>query len=229
MDIQYRNFYEEANKYIDDGEINVRGILQPLETFLLDNRYRIIEGLVVDAIDGGIGFRNHTAPVELELGAEWNEDLLWITPETACTSVNLSLHFSISKDYFSTTNNGYMTDDGGFATLNPSVPVPRLDESEEGWQDAFGETPDLQQRSYALAWWNNQLTARALNVSTSSVGTIYTNGFSNYAELASPSSIHISEVTGWYINSVYYGNNTAAAHNFTSYGECLPIVKRMSH
>lgn len=225
MDIQYRNFYEESNIYIDNAEINIRGMIQPLEIFLLDDQYRIIEGLVVNAIDGGIGFRNHTAPVGLELGAEWKEDLLWITPETACTSVNLTLHFSISKDHFYATDNGYMTDDGGFANLDPSVPLPRWDGLNHEWQDVFGDTPDLQQRSYTLTWWNNQFTARVLNISSSSVGKRYTNEFSNYAELASPSSITISEVNGWYLNSVYSRNDTASAKNFTAYGEYSRTVE----
>ena len=228
MEIEYRNYYQETDKYVDDADVNVQGSLQPLETMLLDNRYLLIEGLVVDAMNGGIGFRNHTVPIELELGAEWNEDLLWISPETACTAVNLSLHFSISAASFFDTDNGYMTDDGGFSNLDPNIPTPRLDGPEDSWQDAFGESPDLQQRSFALAWWNNQFTARVLNISSSSVGDRYTDEFFNYAKLASPSSITISDMNGWYLDSVYYSNDTAEAANFTSYGKCSLVNKGSS-
>lgn len=218
MDIEYRNYHVESKKHIDNDAANIRGNIQPFETFLLDDKYRLIEGLVIDAIDGGLGFRNHTVPVGLPLGADWEEDLLWITPETSCTSINLSLHFSISEDSFFVTNNGYMTDDGGFANLNPDVPLPRWDGLENDWQDVFGATPDLHQRSYALAWWNNQFTAKALNVSSSSVGKRFTNELSNYAQLVSPSSITISEVNGRYLDSIYYSNYTASANEFKEYG-----------
>jgi hypothetical protein len=218
MDIEYRNYYNRSEIYIDNAAASIRGSIQPFETFLLDDKYRLIEGLVIDAIDGGLGFRNHTVPVGLPLGADWEEDLLWITPETACTSVNLSLHFSISKDSYSATNTGYMTDDGGFANLNPDVPLPRWDGLDKNWQDVFGAMPDLHQRSYALAWWNNQFTAKTLNVSSSSVGKRFTNELSNYARLASPSSITISEMDGSYLNSIYYSNSTASANEFTEYG-----------
>lgn len=219
MDIAYRNYFEKANIYVDNAEINIAGNLQPLETFLLDDQYRVIEGLIIDAANGGIGFRNHTLPIGTELGAEWTEDILWVIPETACTSVNLSLHFSISKDNFYKTDYGYMRDDGGFTNLDSSVPLPSWDGPDDEWQDVFGATADLQQRSYTLGWWNNQLTARVLNVTSSSLGERYTNGLSNYAELASPSSITISEMNGWFLNSIYFNNNTAAATNFTAYGE----------
>ena len=220
MDIQYRNLYLERNKYIDNDEVNARGAFRPLQSLLLDGKYRVVEGLVVDTNLGGIGFRNHTIPIQLESGAQWQEDLLWVIPETACTPVNLSLHFSISENYFFDTTYGYMTDDGGFANLANDIPEPRFDGPKGSWQDAFGSMPDLQQRSYALAWWNNQFTARLLNVSSSSVGTKYTSEFVEYAKLASPSSITISDANGWYLTSVYF-NQTTAAKNFTLYGTYL--------
>ena len=220
MDIKYRNYYHVNDKYVDDNATYILGNLQPLETILLDNQYRLVEGLIIDTMNGGIGFRNHSVPLELELGAQWDEDLLWVFPDTACTPVNLSLHFSISSNYFYSTDNGYMTDDGGFAELDARIPSPRFDGPEDSWGDAFGESPDLQQRSYALAWWNNQFTARALNISSSSVGDRYTDQFFNYAELATPSSITISEVNGYYLDNIYYELDSDDALNFTSYGKC---------
>ncbi|KAK1759852.1 hypothetical protein QBC47DRAFT_398655 [Echria macrotheca] len=46
--------------------------------------YHLREGLVIDAIDGGLGFRNHTVPSSPEMvnGATWEEDLLWMEPLT---------------------------------------------------------------------------------------------------------------------------------------------------
>lgn len=218
VDIQYRNYYQEINQYVDNGDAKIRGFIQPLQTMLLDNSYRLIEGLIVDSINGGVGFRNHTGPVQMALGAEWMEDILWIYPETACTRTNLSLHFSISRNYFYNHDSGYMTDDGGFANLPTDIPEPRFDGPDDEWQKAFGEAPDLQRRSYALAWWNNQLTARVLNISSSSVGDRYSKGFSNYATLASPGSIQISEMNGLYLDSIFNQSTSAAATEFTTYG-----------
>lgn len=227
MDIQYRNYYNKSNQYIDNGDIYVVGAVQALETFLLDGQYRIVEGLIVDAINGGIGIRNHTVPTGLDLGAEWTEDILWITPETACTPVNLSLHFSISNTSFSTTNNGYLQDDGGMANLDPDIPVPRWDGPADSWQDVFGGDPDLQHRSYTAAWWNNQFVAKAMNISSSKLGDIYTEGLSNYAELASPSSITIHGMDGEFLNDLWYaseGNNQTQVNNFTIYGMILHLL-----
>ena len=227
MDIQYRNYYDKSDKYIDNGDIYVVGALQALETFLLDGQYRIIEGLIVDAVNGGIGIRNHTVPIGLDLGAEWTEDILWITPETACTPVNLSLHFSISNNSFSNTTSGYLQDDGGFANLDPDIPVPRWDGPADSWQDVFGGDPDLQHRSYTAAWWNNQFVANTMNISSSNLGDIYTEGLSSYAELASPSSITIHEMDGEFLNDPYFGaisSNGAQANNFTIYGMILQLL-----
>lgn len=219
MDIQYRNYYEEPNAYVDNGEMNIRGFIQPMQTLLLDDSYRLIEGLIVDSINGGVGFRNHSGPLRMGLGAQWTEDILFIHPETACTQTNLSLHFSISANYFYKHDNGYMADDGGFANLPTEIPEPRFDGLDDDWQNAFGEAPDLQRRSFALAWWNNQLTARVLNISSSSVGDRYTSEFSNYATLASPGSIQISPMNGWYLDSIYKKSASAAAVEFASYGK----------
>ncbi|KAI4194056.1 MAG: hypothetical protein LQ350_008002 [Teloschistes chrysophthalmus] len=216
MDIQYRNYYEEPNRYVDNGEVNIRGFIQPTQTLLLDDSYRLIEGLIVDSINGGVGFRNHSGPLRMGLGAQWTEDILFIHPETACTQTNLSLHFSISANYFYNHDNGYMADDGGFANLPTEKPEPGF--GDDDWQSAFGEAPDLQRRSFALAWWNNQLTARVLNISSSSVGDRYTSEFSNYATLASPGSILISPMNGWYLDSIFKKSASPEAAEFASYG-----------
>lgn len=218
LELGYRNYYQRADQYVDNGDVDIVGSVQPLQSFLLDDQYRVIEGLIVDTINGGIGFRNHSLPIEMQLGAEWTEDILWVTPETACTSVNFSLHFSISKDYFYTTNNGYMRDDGGFANLENEMPMPGWNGPDDEWQNVFGASPDLQQRSHTLAWWNNQFTAKALNISSSSVGERFEEGLSNYAKLASPTSVTVSDMNGWYLDSVYF-NDTEITKNFTAYGK----------
>jgi hypothetical protein len=56
-----------------------------------NNDIVLVEGLVVDTRDGGgVGFRNHSVPVEASNGATWTEDLLWVRPVTSCVNTNLT-------------------------------------------------------------------------------------------------------------------------------------------
>lgn len=54
----------------------------PILSLLLDNSYRIAEGLVICADNGDIDLRNNTLPVELDLGVTGKEVLfessLWL-------------------------------------------------------------------------------------------------------------------------------------------------------
>jgi hypothetical protein len=220
MNIEYRNWYKNSNKYIDNGAIGSMGYFRPLQTFVLDDGYRLIEGLIVDAIHGGIGFRNHTIPLGLVLGGRWSEDILWLQPETACASVNLTLHFSISESNFWSSNNGSLTDEGGFSKIATDIPLPRWDNDDPHWQD-IGPNPNLQERADIAAWWNNQFTAQAMNVSSSETGSVWTNQLQNYASLASPSSITISNMDGKYLDSVWYGNGSSIGSKFKAYGRTL--------
>jgi hypothetical protein len=36
-----------------------------LQSLILNNEVRLVEGLVVDTINGGVGFRNHTVPADV--------------------------------------------------------------------------------------------------------------------------------------------------------------------
>lgn len=69
-DIQFRNFfcYQNQSTQAFSNETIAVGLTRPMQYLLLNNEYTIVEGLVVDPIDGGVGIRNHTVPVGLELG-----------------------------------------------------------------------------------------------------------------------------------------------------------------
>jgi hypothetical protein len=51
------------------------GLFWPILSLLLDNSYRIAEGHVICADNGGIDLRNNTLPVELDLGVTGKEVL----------------------------------------------------------------------------------------------------------------------------------------------------------
>lgn len=62
---------------------------------MLNDAIEPVEGLVVDAMKGGVGFRNHIAPAFAQFGAEWTEELL-VECETSCVDTNISVEFRIS-------------------------------------------------------------------------------------------------------------------------------------
>lgn len=217
-DIQFRNFfyYQNQSTQASSNETIAVGLTRPMQYLLLNTGYMVIEGLVVDPIDGGVGIRNHTVPIGLELGGTWQENLLWIQPETVCTANNFSIHFPFGNNYvneYYPTNvedlsgadldgspNRYLRDDGAFTNLNWTIPSPRWDilGPDSVWNTS-GPIPNLEQRAFIAAWWNNYYAARALGISensTSYVGKQYANEVNNYTSIISPFAITISSIDG---------------------------------
>ncbi|KAK4461311.1 hypothetical protein QBC42DRAFT_330110 [Cladorrhinum samala] len=158
FDIEWRQVTRQTSPSFNITELAV-GMFRPLDTLTLQDQYRLVEGLIIDAKAGGIGFRNHTVPVALGRGATWEEDILFIEPSTACVNTNLTLDFEMiskSDKISNTVGDLVLTDRGGFSQLNTTLPTL---ESVDGQTD-----PDLQQRAYTAAWLNNAVTMLYLNV-----------------------------------------------------------------
>jgi hypothetical protein len=158
FDIEWRQVSKKADWNLDDAEIPV-GLFRPLDSVILENKYKIAEGLIIDATVGGIGFRNHTIPVGLDRGATWEEDILFIEPSTTCVNTNLTLDFDMTFKSNRTggdIENLMLTDRGGFFQMNTTYPTLQLLDSQTN--------PDLQQRAYHAAWLNNAFTMLYLNV-----------------------------------------------------------------
>lgn len=158
FDIEWRQVTRQTSPTLNETELAV-GMFRPLDTLILQDKYRLVEGLIIDAKAGGIGFRNHTIPVVLGRGATWEEDILFIEPSTACVNTNLTLNFemiSMNDKTSNTIGNLVLTDRGGFSQLNTTLPTL---EPVDGQTD-----PDLQQRAYKAAWLNNAITMLYLNV-----------------------------------------------------------------
>lgn len=94
----------------------------------------------------------------------------------------------------------YLRDDVAFTNLNLTIPSSRWDiVSPDSVWNISGPIPDLEQRAFIAAWWNNYHTAHALGVSeksTSYVGKQYTNEVNNYTSITSPFAITISNIDG---------------------------------
>ena len=163
FDIQARLF----KVMIDKAQGNLTYLIdvyRPLGTFLLDDKMQAVEGLVVDTQHPKIGFRNHTAPTNVQYGAEWDEDLLFLEPETKCADVNISLQVEIDPSGVSNfLHTSYLIDKGGFANMNITNPW-RARMGEYVWYDGTQENPALDWRAQATGWTMNVFLAYFLNV-----------------------------------------------------------------
>jgi hypothetical protein len=73
---------------IDNGTACTVGTYQPLSSLVLND-----EIIVVDIKNGGIGFRNHSAPTWRQYVSTWEEDLFFVMPDTVCVDTNLTFDF----------------------------------------------------------------------------------------------------------------------------------------
>jgi len=96
FDIQYRQYSFVSSPDFNNGSTYGIGAFQFIETLLLNELYLPVEGLIVDTIHGGIGFRNHTFPPGFQYHVVWTEDILFIEPETVCVDTNLTINFTVS-------------------------------------------------------------------------------------------------------------------------------------
>jgi hypothetical protein len=139
FDIQYRNFIQynnatepsanESEPWIDQGRPRTQGQFQFYQSLILENRYLAVEGVVLDLISGGIGFRNHTLPPSSDTGFAWEEELLWIEPDTSCVDLNVTVDYAISP--LGGGMNARLTDRGGIVNLPEDYPVVDLSNTQD--------------------------------------------------------------------------------------------------
>ena len=110
--VQFRQFWTARNKNQTSDVMNTTGDFALLEHIYFSEKFEVREGVVIDTINGGIGFRNHTVPASSNVkhGATWTEDLLWIEPDTSCVDTNWTVEFKLQ--------------------LSPYMQTPQLDWSE---------------------------------------------------------------------------------------------------
>ncbi|KAF2174731.1 hypothetical protein K469DRAFT_647989 [Zopfia rhizophila CBS 207.26] len=144
---------------IDNGTAYPVGTYEHISTITMDDQILLVEGLIVDTRDGGIGFRNHSAPPPREYASTWSEDILFIQPQTQCVDTNLTLDFSISATTSIGTSdiaNLVLTDRGGFSNIDHKYPTWEMDDMQGN--------PDLWRRAYKAAFLNNVYSMFFLNV-----------------------------------------------------------------
>lgn len=162
FDIEWRQMSTQYSRLYNNGSDDApAGTFRQLQSFALEDNYVVVEGLVVDAKNGGVGFRNHTIPVGLPRGARWSEDLLFIEPEVECVNQNISFDFNISTSLGSSIGRVSMadlmlTDRGGFTNINTTYPT-------NDTRDGINK-PDLKMRAYQAAWNVNRFSMFTMNV-----------------------------------------------------------------
>lgn len=224
FDIQYRHWFRATDPLVNNGSEFIRGRYRHLESLILHDRLEAVEGLVVDTQRGGVAYRNHTLPVNLEHGGAWKEDLLWLEPMTECVNTNLSIRFTLgntSSVLGAVTDEYLLVDQGGFANLALDYPHPGV------WNDTEG-VPDLRARAYKAAWLSNAYSMVALNLTevgqkrsswNSTVGQTFPLG-RNGTGLGfqpGPQSIKITQIDGGYLPPVQ--DDTLTQGNFSDAGE----------
>lgn len=159
FDIEWRQYTSNVDGDYNDGKPFGIGQYRQLESLILEDKYILVEGLIVDAKDGGVGFRNHTVPAVTQ-GATWQEDILFVEPEAVCVGNNLTIDFAVRHNYTagdSMIADLRLVDHGGFANINTTLP----DYDEEDPQ----ANPELRRRAELGAWLNNANTMLIYNIS----------------------------------------------------------------
>jgi len=170
FDIQWRRYSTTSSTLLNNGSTYLLGAFKNMQSLILNNATQPVEGLVVDTIRGGVGLRNHTSPQGFEFGVTWEEDLLFIEPETVCVDTNLTLDYTIISANASVINGVLLTDRGGFVNLNHTYPEYNLSNPQTN--------PDLYGRAYKAAWLNNAYTALYYNVTNPTNNETRTSAFS---------------------------------------------------
>jgi len=166
FDIQWRQYSSTTQGWYSikpgNGSEYLYGTYGAIQPLFLDERYHVVEGLVVDTKTGALGFRNHTVPAgdQLSHGAVWSEDLLFVEPETKCVDTNLSLEFRVSLNSQTSTqfHEFFLVDNGGFVNLNQTYPAYDHDNAQNN--------PDLRMRAYKAAYLHNAWSMAYLNVTS---------------------------------------------------------------
>jgi len=170
FDIQWRRYITTRDWLYNNGSTYLVNSFRNVQSLILNNATQPVEGLVVDTIRGGVGLRNHTTPQGFPYGVTWQEDLLFIEPETICVDTNLTIDFTVLSINNTALSGAVLTDRGGFINLNHTFPEPNLSNPQAN--------PDLFGRAYQAAWLNNAYTALYYNVTNPKDEATGTKAFS---------------------------------------------------
>ncbi len=131
-----------------------------MQSLVKNNEVQLVESLVINMVNGSIGFRNHTFAPGFQYAVMWSEGLLFVEPETVCVDMNLTIDYTIAKFANSTHSIAtkiVLTDRGGFVDLQHAFPTENSFPTANMTDPQ--SNPDLWTRAYATAWYNNFYSA----------------------------------------------------------------------
>ncbi|KAJ3455213.1 hypothetical protein MRS44_013813 [Fusarium solani] len=229
FDIQYRSYKHDTTAYtsteypLQNNSLYTIGSMRTLQSLILNDKIELVQGLVVNTINGGVGFRNHTIPEQIEFGSSWQEDLLWIEPVTECVDTNLIIEFD---NILSETDNpheaqSFLVDNGGFVNLSPDFPSIHENTTEND--------PQLRASAYRAAAFNNAFAAAFYNltVGRKDHGKAHLGARYNLTGSGAPHSqylpnifeISIGPLSGSYLplpDTMYNGTGDITSENWTT-------------
>lgn len=169
FDIQLRSWKKYVSP-VEKIEHNSTLLMRDFESVqlstLLDKKVEIVEGLIVDNVFGGIGFRNHSVPADdFEYGSEWEEDILWMQPESACINTNMTAVWTGSLTDGDNAPRAELVDRGGFCNIQKANPFSAWEAvSQNADFPSSQANPGLRDMAFYLAWRTNALSMEYLNV-----------------------------------------------------------------
>lgn len=190
LDIQYRSWIPYISSYFDDHKPYAKGTFRHIDSLLSRDGLVLLEGVIADMGSGGIGFRNHTAPLGLKYGAQWDEDVLWVEPEISCANTNLSLHLTLSDSTLSLLKDAKLVDNGGFSDLRHGNPY-------DDWENVSYDSPNLKLQADQTAWLHNYLAGMLLNFTKDTHSAKYGFNVTKGREYSLPDEVYL-----WFTNTL---------------------------
>ncbi|PHH93284.1 hypothetical protein CDD83_7983 [Cordyceps sp. RAO-2017] len=141
FDIGWRQYIVREPRANSSDKQSIIGIYRHIDNLILRDGIQLVEGLIVDMSRGMVGFRNHSVPAGFDGPVTWQEDILFVEPETVCVDTN----FTWSLDYSdSQTVKASLFRGGDVAEFN-------LTKMPEPLQSLEDRSPNLRARALAAA------------------------------------------------------------------------------
>jgi hypothetical protein len=189
--IEYRTYWTSDNEANTTARSNTTGDFSMIESLVLLDEIAVVEGLIVDEINGGIGFRNHTIPTHPSMrhGGIWSEDLLWIELDTVCENTNWSIEYQIYAASLAGFSNldqtsKFLVYKGDVAALN-TTHFPPFDTTNPQMN------PDLGGRAGLAAW---MFTSHVVELITADLGAF---------NISQDGRFHVSSNASGTLNTVF--------------------------
>jgi hypothetical protein len=177
FDIQFRQYMTFSNENGTAGNASshspntTEGYIL-LEDFTMAEKFELREGIIIDGVNGGIGFRNHTVPIEplIKHGAAWKEDILWMDLETACVDTKWTMEYSNQLLAFDPSEPLSWADSPELVDRNDHDPgkgshVPWYDNTDAQ------SNPNLTGRAHLAAWIFGRTISQLIERSASRTGS----------------------------------------------------------